>query len=174
MEINPERANKGADPIVGGDIQTKRTFKDVHFHMEFRYPVEPDKTGQFRGNSGLFFQDYELQILNSYGLNGLWNELGALYKHSPPKVNAARPPMEWQTYDVIYHAPKFTGDQLKANARITVRLNGMAVQENEELLHQTANGQLGRDKPAPREAMPIKLQDHINRIQFRNIWVKEP
>ncbi len=178
MEINPSSSNKGADPPIGGSIKTKRSFKDVRFHMEFRYPVEPGKTGQGRGNSGLFFQGvapngYEAQILNSYGLDGLWNELGALYKMSPPQVNAARPPMEWQTYDVNYTAPKYENGELQKKARITVRLNGIVVQKNEELRHQTAHRQADRSKPAPDKAMPISLQDHSNRIQFRNIWVKE-
>jgi len=173
MEINPTAANKGANPPIGGGIRTKRKFKNVRYHMEFRYPVEPGKSGQGRGNSGLFFQGYEAQILNSYGLDGLWNELGALYKMSPPKVNAARPPMEWQTYDINYTAPKFENGKLKENARITVRLNGIVVQKNEELRHQTAHRQADRTIPAPDEAMPISLQDHSNRIQFRNIWVKE-
>lgn len=173
MEINPKKANPDADPAIGGDIFTKRKFKSVRYHMEFRYPVEPGKSGQGRGNSGLFFQGYEAQILNSYGLKGLWNELGALYKLSPPKVNAARPPMEWQTYDVVYTAPKFENSKLAANPRITVRLNGIIVQKNEELLHQTAHRQAERALPVPSEALPIKLQDHSNRIQFRNIWIKE-
>ncbi len=173
MEINPKAANKDANPPIGGKIVTKRKFKDVRYHMEFRYPVEPGLSGQKRGNSGLFFQSYEAQILNSYGLDGLWNELGALYKLSPPKVNAARPPMEWQTYDVNYTAPVYEGDELKSPARITVRLNGIVVQKNETLLHQTAHRQADRAVPAPRNALPIELQDHSNRIQFRNIWVKE-
>ena len=178
MEINPTKENPGAEPAIGGTIMTKRKFKDVRFHMEFRYPVEPGKSGQGRGNSGLFFQGtapdgYEAQILNSYGLDGLWNELGALYKLSPPKVNAARPPMEWQTYDVTYRAPRYENGKLKENARITLRLNGIVVQKNEELRHQTAHRQADRAKPAPSEAGPISIQDHSNRIQFRNIWVKE-
>ncbi|MBK1877466.1 3-keto-disaccharide hydrolase [Pelagicoccus mobilis] len=173
MEVNSRFKNKSSTPPIGGDIYTKQSFKDLRFHMEFRYPVEPEQQGQLRGNSGLFFQGYEVQILNSYGLDGLWNELGALYKLSPPKVNAARPPLEWQTYDIIYRAPRYDGNQLKENARITVSLNGIVVQRDEELIHQTANGQLGRNKPAPKEAMPIRLQDHINRIQFRNIWAEE-
>ncbi len=172
-EINPKSANKDADPVIGGGIRTKRTFKDVRYHMEFRYPVEPGKSGQGRGNSGLFFQGYEVQVLNSYGLEGLWNELGALYKHSPPKVNAARPPMQWQTYDVTYRAPVFENGELKANARITVILNGTVVQKNESLHHQTSHTQADRDDPAPGDPKPISLQDHSNRIQFRNIWIKE-
>lgn len=173
MEINPKAANKGSNPAIGGEIQTKRKFKDVRYHMEFRYPVEPGKSGQGRGNSGLFFQGYECQVLNSYGLEGLWNELGSLYKMSPPKVNAARPPMQWQTYDIVYHSPKFEGGKLQENARITVRLNGTVVQKSEELRHQTSHTQAGRSNPAPNKALSIKLQDHSNRIQFRNIWVKE-
>lgn len=80
MEINPKAKNKGSNPPIGGDLFTKRKFKNVRYHMEFRYPVEPGKSGQGRGNSGLFFQGYEAQVLNSYGLEGLWNELGGLYK----------------------------------------------------------------------------------------------
>ncbi|MBT3480393.1 MAG: DUF1080 domain-containing protein [Opitutales bacterium] len=173
MEINPKAKNKGADPAIGGDLFTKRNFKSVRYHMEFRYPVEPGKSGQGRGNSGLFFQGYEAQLLNSYGLEGLWNELGGLYKMSPPKVNAARPPMEWQTYDINYTAAEFENGKMKSLPRITVRLNGIVVQKNEELRHQTAHVQKDRADPAPSEAMPIKLQDHSNRIQFRNIWIKE-
>ncbi|HCR30300.1 MAG TPA: hypothetical protein DIV79_09820 [Opitutae bacterium] len=178
MEINPTAANKDAEPPIGGTIITKRKFKDVRFHMEFRYPVEPGKSGQGRGNSGLFFQGvapngYEVQILNSYGLDGLWNELGALYKLLPPKVNAARPPMEWQTYDVTYRAPIYENGDLKQRARITVRLNGIVVQKNEEIIFQTAHKQADRAIRPPSEPLPISLQDHSNRIQFRNIWVKE-
>ncbi len=173
VEINPRKANKDADPPIGGGIETKRKFGKVRYHMEFRYPVEPGKSGQGRGNSGLFFHGYEAQILNSYGLNGHWNELGALYKMSPPKVNAARPPMEWQTYDVNFTPAVYENGKLKENARITVRLNGIIVQKNEELRHQTAHALKDRTKPAPDSPQPISLQDHSNRIQFRNTWVKE-
>ena len=92
---------------------------------------------------------------------------------SPPKVNAARPPMEWQTYDINYKAAEFENGKLKTLPRITVRLNGIVVQKNEALRHQTSHAQKDRANPAPSEAMPIKLQDHSNRIQFRNIWIKE-
>ena len=173
MEINPTKENEDADPPIGGGIRTKRTFGKVRYHMEFRYPVEPGKTGQGRGNSGLFFHGYEAQILNSYGLTGMWNELGALYKLSPPQVNAARPPMEWQTYDVIFTPAVYEGGKLKENPRITVRLNGVVVQKNMELIHQTAHKQEDRKLAPPKTNQPIKLQDHSNRIQFRNIWVKE-
>lgn len=174
MEVNPAAANKGAEPPIGGDIRTQRGFKDVQLHMEFRYPVEAEKASQGRGNSGLFFQGvYEVQILNSYGLAGYWNECGALYKHSPPKVNAARPPMQWQTYDVIYRAARFEEGILVENPRITVRLNGVLVHNDQEIIHHTAHRLADRDRPVPEDPGPIRLQDHSNRIQFRNIWVVE-
>ncbi len=174
MEIEPRAENRGAEPAVGGDIRTRQGFRDVRLHLEFRYPVEPGRRGQARGNSGLFFQGaYELQILNSYGLDGNWNELGALYKLSPPRVNAARPPMQWQTYDVVYRAPRYEGGKLVEKARIWAELNGVRAQWDQELTHHTAHAQAGRDAAAPREPGPIRLQDHGNRIQFRNVWLVE-
>ena len=174
MEIEPGSEHREATPKIGGLIQSKRKFKDVIFHMEFRYPVEPGKSGQGRGNSGLFFQgEYEAQILNSYALNGKWNELGALYKMSPPKVNAARPPMQWQTYDVKYRAPRYKDGKLVENARISVDLNGTTVQKDEEIIHGTEYEEKNRWKTPPSEPGSIELQDHSNRIQFRNIWIQE-
>jgi hypothetical protein len=174
MEINPRSANQGVEPAIGGQIRTKREFADCHLHIEFRYPVEPGKTGQGRGNSGVFLQGaYEAQLLNSYGLAGNWNELGSLYRLSPPRVNAARPPMQWQTYDIEYRAPRFENGKLKENARMTVRLNGVLVQVDTEIIHHTAHREADRALPAPSKPGPILLQDHSNRIQFRNIWVVE-
>lgn len=148
---------------IGGDIKTKRQFGDMQFHMEFRYAVEPERHGEGRGNSGLFFIGIgEVQILNSYGSDGFWNECGAVYKIWPPHVNAARPPLQWQSYDIELRLPKFDGSGQKiADARITVRHNGTVIH------HQT---------PVPSEhrgPVAIALQDHNNPIQFRNIWVKE-
>jgi hypothetical protein len=174
MEINPKSANPGAVPAIGGQIRTKREFADCHLHLEFRYPVEPAKTGQGRGNSGVFLQGtYEVQVLNSYGLAGNWNELGSLYRLSPPWVNAARPPLQWQTYDIEYRAPRFENGRLKENARMTVRLNGVRVQADTELIHRTAHREAERALLAPDKPGPILLQDHSNRIQFRNIWIVE-
>lgn len=164
---NPEERKQG----IGGDIQTKQKFGDCKIHLEFRYPVEPGKAGQGRGNSGFFFQgDYEVQILNSYGLEGRWNECGALYKTSPPKVNAARPPMEWQTYDIDYKASVWKDGKKISSPRITVRLNGVLIHQDEEIPHATAHAFASRFKE-PQGDGPIRLQDHSNAIQFRNIWL---
>ncbi len=179
MEINPSKYHRGAMPPIGGPIMTKDTFKDVRYHMEFRYPVEPGLTGQGRGNSGLFFQGsdvavaFEVQILNSYGLGGYWNECGGLYRLVAPKVNAARPPLQWQTYDVEYKAARFKDGELVKRPRITVRHNGVLIHNDQELFHATQHLEASRSNLPPQEPGPIMLQDHSNRIQFRNIWIEE-
>ncbi len=171
MEVRSAKSNQDRQNGIGGDIQTKQNFGDCRVHLEFRYPVEPGKSGQGRGNSGFFFQgDYEVQILNSYALQGWWNECGALYKTSPPRVNAARPPMEWQTYDVEYTASVWKDGKKVSPPRITVRHNGVLVHHDEEIPHATAHAFTTRDAE-PKGDGPIRLQDHGNAIQFRNIWV---
>lgn len=145
---------------IGGSIVTRKSFKSMQFHMEFRYPVEPGLVGQKRGNSGLTFSGFEeIQILNSYGLPGYWNECGALYHYLPPKVNAAAPPLQWQTYDVEIQLPR--PDSGDTTGIMTVRHNG-------RLIHHQVPMTVGK-----RESVTIALQDHRNRLQFRNIWVKE-
>jgi hypothetical protein len=156
---------------IGGNIRTREKFGDCRVHLEFRYPVEPGKAGQARGNSGFFLQgEYELQVLNSYGLEGRWNECGALYKTSPPRVNAARPPMEWQTYDIDYTASVWMDGKKISPPRITVRHNGVLVHNDEEIPHATAHSFLTRNDE-PRGDGPLVLQDHNNALQYRNIWV---
>ena len=122
------------------------------------------KSGQARGNSGILLRGLtEVQILNSDGLPGYWNECGALYKLAPPKVNAAAPPLQWQTYDIDLTLPKYeatTGKKM-TNARISVRHNGHAIHTNTEL---------PSDSKGP---FAMALQDHGSAIQFRNIWIVE-
>lgn len=148
---------------LGGDIVTKQKFGNLKFHMEFRYPVEAGKSGQGRGNSGLFFFGIgEIQILNSFALPGYWDDCGAIYHRFPPMVNAAAPPLQWQSYDVDLVLPKFdkiTGKKF-SEAILTVRLNGILIHNKLEIETDTKKVDIG-------------LQDHINRIQYRNIWVKE-
>lgn len=171
MEVRSARSEEDKKNRIGGDIQSKRKFGDCHIHLEFRYPVEPGKTGQGRGNSGFFFQnDYEVQVLNSYGLQGWWNECGALYKTSPPQVNAARPPMEWQTYDIDYTASVWKDGKKVSSPRIEVRLNGVLIHHDEEIPHVTAHAFASRFVE-PQGDGPIRLQDHGNSIQYRNIWI---
>ena len=146
---------------IGGDIVTKKGFSSMKFHMEFRYAVEPNRSGQGRGNSGLFFLDIgEIQILNSFGLEGYWNQCGAFYKKSPPLVNAAGPPLNWQAYDVEINLVGESAPYKRAT--VTAYLNGHKI-------HSEVDFQLKKEH----YNIKIKLQDHINILQFRNIWLLE-
>lgn len=157
-----------------GEIISKQKFKSVKLHAEFRLPYMPKERGQARGNSGLFFQDvYEVQVLDSFGLEGYTDECGGLYKLSAPRVNACRPPLQWQTYDVEYHAPKFdAAGKLTAYGRLTAYQNGKLIQNNEELLWITGWKEKDRMGPVPQEPGSIRLQDHGNYVQYRNIWLE--
>ncbi len=157
----------------GDYLVSKETFTDLKLHIEFRTPYMPGSRGQSRGNSGLFIHDvYEVQILDTFGLEGFYNECGALYKLSAPRVNACAPPLQWQTYDIEYTAPRWSGGgELLANGRMTVHHNGVLIQNDVELKYITAWTEEERMSDPPREPGAIKLQAHDNYVQFRNIWV---
>lgn len=158
-----------------GDIRTKRAFGDIQLHLEFRTPAEVTKSGQRRGNSGVFFmQQYELQVLDSFKnptyVNG---QAASIYKQHIPLVNASRGPGQWESYDVVFVAPRFSVDgKLESPARMTVFHNGVLVHHDVELKGPTSN----RGKPPYRahpEKLPLSLQDHGDPVAFRNIWVRE-
>lgn len=157
----------------GKDIATKQRFKDLKMHIEFRNSFMPAARGQQRSNSGVFVQDvYEAQVLDSYGLDGFYDECGALYKVAPPKVNACRPPLEWQTYDIEFRAARFRENGAVAEyPRMTVYHNGVLIHHDQELPQITAWTEAERLAPPPREPGRIRLQAHGNYVQFRNIWV---
>jgi hypothetical protein len=157
-----------------GDLVSKQRFKDVQLHVEFRIPFMPVLRGQSRGNSGVFVQDeYEVQVLDSYGLDGYYDECGALYKVSAPYVNAALPPTQWQTYDITYRAARFNEDgTVKEYPRMTVYHNGFIIQRDQEMPWRTAWKEKDRLLPPPTEPGVIKLQSHRSHyVQFRNVWV---
>ncbi len=158
-----------------GNLRTKAVFGDAQIHVEFRFPEVPMHiTGQARSNSGLFIQGlYEVQILDSHGSNTYSNgQLGAVYKQHAPLVNPARPPLQWQSYDIVFTAPRFgAAGQLLSPARMTVLLNGVLVQHNVELKGPTVYR--GQPAYAAHGPGPLVLQDHGNEgIRFRNIWVR--
>jgi len=159
------------DKLLIEGCTSTRTFQDHTIHLELRLPFMPFSRGQARANSGLYVQGrYEIQILDSFGLEGLDNECGGIYKASRPAVNMCLPPLLWQTYDVDFTAPKFKDGQKVANARITVRHNGVVIHENLELPNVTPGGPLKTEGPEPG---PVFLQNHRNPVRFRNIWVVE-
>lgn len=165
-----------------GNIQTRRSFSDYQLHLEWRIPPNVTGAGQERGNSGVFLAStgpgdsgYELQILDSYENNTYVNgQAGSLYKQFPPLANACRPPGEWQTYDVVWTAPRFHLDgSLQSPARVTVLQNGVLIQNNVELTGQTLF--IGKPFYRSHGPAPIKLQAHGDAsepISFRNIWAR--
>lgn len=157
----------------GEYLSTRKTYRDVMLHIEFRLADMPKSRGQQRSNSGLFFGDeYEVQILDSYGLEGVYDECGALYKVSAPHVNATAPPLQWQTYDVVYRAPHYdAAGTLLAHPTMTVRHNGVVIQNETEMPWLTGWKEKDRMQPHPKEPGHIKLQGHGNYVQFRNMWL---
>ena len=158
-----------------GSIETARGFGDVQLHVEWMAPVPATGDGQNRGNSGVFLmQRYEVQVLDSYQ-NTTYpdGQAAAIYGQYPPLVNASRPPGEWQTYDIVFRAPRWGADgTLLRPARVTVFHNGVLVQDNVGLTGPTAHQE--RPPYERHEAkLPIGLQDHGNPVRFRNIWVRE-
>jgi hypothetical protein len=167
----------------GGNIETRRRFKDYKLHLEYRIPEDITGSGQARGNSGVFLAStgkgdagYELQILDSYNNKTYVNGMaGSIYKQSIPLANACRKPGEWQTYDVTWTAPRFKADgSLESPAYATVIFNGILVDDHFELKGQTVY--VGTPVYKPFDTAPIKLQAHGDGsapISFRNIWVQE-
>lgn len=158
-----------ADKLLMQGVTSKQKFQSYSIHLEFRLPYQPNDSGQGRGNSGCYLQGrYEVQILDSFGLEGKNNECGGIYTIKDPDQNLCFPPLAWQTYDIDYTAAEFGADGKKTkNARMTVRHNGVVVQENVELPKSTT----GAPVPEGPEPGPVYLQDHGNPVRFRNIWV---
>jgi hypothetical protein len=157
------------------DVSTNDRFADVQLHLEFRMPYRPDKRGQDRGNSGVFLQNtYEIQILDSFGLDGLYDECGAVYKIAAPRANVCRPPLQWQTYDITYHAPRFDAQgKLAELGRVSVLQNDIPIHTEQQLLWPTSGGGNKRTKPHPDKPQPIRIQEHGDFMEFRNIWLVE-
>ena len=159
----------GSMEVTRGNILTRRSFGDVRIHLEFRTPLMPEARGQARGNSGVYVQGrYEVQVLDSFGLEPMDNGCGGVYRIAAPRVNASLPPLQWQTYEIIFRAPRFDSSGGKtANARITVRHNGQVIHLNRELPRLTPGGVSNEEG----ERGPLLLQDHRDPVQYRNIWV---
>lgn len=165
-----------------GDIQTRASFTNFQLHIEYRIPDNITGSGQARGNSGIFLAalpwgagGYELQVLDNYKNTTYVNgQVGSIYKQAIPLVNACKKPGEWQTYDVIWTAPRFSKEgMLKSLARVTVFHNGVLVQNNTTLVGDTPY--IGQPSYRPHGPAPIKLQAHGDKsepISYRNIWLR--
>ncbi len=165
----------GAVTVVkgAGTIRTKEVFGDFQLHIEWRTPAVVVGEGQGRGNSGIFMQGlYELQVLDNYNNRTYSNgQAGSFYKQRIPLANACKKPGEWQSYDVMWTAPRFNTDgSVKFPARATVIHNGVLVQSNVELDGPTEY--IGRPVYKTHGDGPIVLQDHGNPVSFRNIWIR--
>lgn len=171
----------GAMTVVSraGNLASKQEFGDIQLHLEWATPTQIEGEGQGRGNSGVFLMGrYEVQILDSYqNKTYVDGQAGAVYKQYAPLVNASRRPGEWQTYDMIFHAPAFDEQgKVTKKARLTLLHNGVLIQDHVELTGPTSlKGGTVADQPPytkhPPQA-PLILQDHRNPMRFRNIWVR--
>jgi hypothetical protein len=157
-----------------GSINTKQTFGDARIHVEFWLPLMADSFGQGRANSGVIINNiYEVQVLDSFGLVPSAGDCGALYDSTRPKVNASFPPEQWQTYDITFRAPRMKPDgTVSEKARVTVDLNGVRIQNNVEIDGATAGSPPGKP-PINAATGPLHLQDHGNRVRYRNVWLQK-
>jgi 3-keto-disaccharide hydrolase len=164
--------------VKGGDITTKDSFGDYQFHIEFATPEKVSGSGQGRGNSGVFLANrYEVQVLDSYNNKTyLDGQCASLYKQSPPMVNVCRKPGEWQSFDIIFTAPRF--DESAKDVKVlkpgyvTVIHNGVVVQNHFELQGGTYYDKAPSYQKHPLK-QPIRLQNHGNPVKYRNIWLRE-
>jgi hypothetical protein len=157
-----------------GMLRTKAEFADVQLHVEFATPSAVKGNSQDRGNSGVFLSGvFEIQVLDSFdNVTYADGQAAAMYGQHPPLVNASRRPGEWQSYDIVFRAPKFTGAQLATAAMVTVFHNGVLVHDAKTFWGPTAHKRI--DPYAPSNSRgPIRLQDHGNPVRYRNIWVRE-
>jgi len=156
-----------------GTLVSKDKFGTAQYHVEWTSPTEIRGNSQGRGNSGFFVMNkYEIQVLDSWNnLTYADGQASAVYGQWPPLVNAARQPGEWQTYDIIFEAPKFDGQKLVTPAYVTVLHNGVVTHHHQEIGGGTVHRAVAKYEPHQAEE-PISLQDHGDKVRYRNIWVR--
>lgn len=167
------KLQNGVMGAQGGDLRTTESFGDIQLHLEWRSPPDDPGSGQQRGNSGVFLMDrYEVQVLeSSSSLTYPDGQAGALYGQWPPLVNACAALDEWNSYDICFRAPRFSGKgELAAPATVTVLHNGIVIHAQREFLGATAHRTLPRY--SAHGAAPLRLQDHGDAVAFRNIWLR--
>ncbi|MCL2105346.1 MAG: DUF1080 domain-containing protein, partial [Kiritimatiellaeota bacterium] len=169
-----ERGGGGVGAAGGGDLRTKQAFGDCQLHIEWQTPEKVDPNIMNRGNSGVFLMGlFEIQVMDSNPdtiyADGI---AGAVYGQSPPLVNACRAPGEWQSFDIIFRAPRWEGDTLTRQGHVTVFHNGVLVQDRWEPEGPTHH--LSRTSLTPHaDKLPLSLQSHASPVRYRNIWIRE-
>lgn len=162
------KPNITPEGLLREGTQTAQAYGDFRLHAEFMLPFKPLGRGQDRGNSGFYLQGrYEVQVLDSFGLEGIENECGALYRTRRPDLNMALPPLSWQTYDIDFHPAKFdaAGNKI-SDMKITIWHNGVLIHNQAAIPNKTGGGSVEGPEP-----LPTKLQDHQNPVLYRNIWL---
>jgi hypothetical protein len=156
-----------------GSIQSRTTLSDCQLHVEWATPTEAERVGPGRGNSGLFFMDrYEIQILDCYTYSIYADGYaGAVYGQHPPLANVCRPPGAWQSFDIAWKAPRFDHGELEQPATVTLFHNGVLVLNNAEVYGPTEHKAIGEYRP--HGPAPLRLQDHGDRVRFRNLWYRQ-
>ena len=156
-----------------GSHRTKEAFGDVQLHIEWATPSQLHGASQARGNSGVMFMElYEIQVLDSYdNISYADGQAGAIYGQYPPLVNASRKPGEWQTYDIVFEAPRFDGDKLQKPAYITVFHNGVLLHHRQEMMGPMRH-KVPSEYSSHAAELPLLLQAHDNPVRYRNIWAR--
>ena len=157
------------------NLQTKDTFRDFQMHIEWRIPADREVDGQKGGNSGIFLMDlYEVQILACYENKSYPDgQAGGMYGQYPPLVNASRPKGEWNSYDLVFKAPRYEGEKMVEPAKLTLFHNGVLLHNAKEYQGPTQHKKLASYPATHPERGPIRLQWHRDPVEYRNIWIRE-
>ncbi len=164
-----KQSKKNQEGYLCVGCETVDSFQDFLLHIEFRLPLLPEKRGQDRANSGVYLQNrYEIQILDSFALEGTKNECGSIYEYRAPKMNACLPPNQWQAFEIDFRSARFEAGKKTKNAVISVKHNDILVHDKIDIPNQTGYGRKEGPEPGP-----IQLQNHGSQVVFRNIWILE-
>lgn len=158
---------------LSSTLESKKTFGKCKLHIEFRTAPQYEKIGQWRSNSGIFFGPYEIQILDSFGADATWDHCGSIYRQMASQCNATLEPGAWQTYDILFVPAKYEGDKLIEFPTLTIYHNGKCVQRETPIPYGTTTSpKYAKKFVHPKGPIALQLQDHLDPVSFRNIWIR--